>query len=278
MINLGVRAHDFGKLPVEQLAAAVAAKGFSCIQLALSKALEGINADTGNFSPGLARHLRQAFERHDVAIAVLGCYINPIDPDPLSRARQMARFKEHLRYARDFGCSVVATETGSRNADWSQHPDNGSEATLAELTDQIGELVREAEKFGVLVCIEGVSRHVVSTPQRMKRVLDSIDSPNLQVLFDPVNLLSVENHRDQKQVIDQAFALFGDRIAVVHAKDFVATATELKPALIGEGGLEFARLFEHVRRKPHIDMILEETAPATVDISVRNLRRLAALS
>lgn len=276
MINLGVRAHDFGKLPASQLAALIAAKGFSCVQLALAKALEGINSDTGCLSPGLARHVRQAFERYGVSIAVLGCYINPIDPDKTRREQQMTRFKEHLRYARDFGCSVVATETGSRNADWSLHPDNASDATLAELTDQVGELVQEAEKAGVFVCIEGVTRHVVSTPGRMKRVLDAINSPNLQVLFDPVNLLSFENHRDQKQIIDESFALFGDRIAVVHAKDFVVEGNELKPALIGQGALQFDVVFKHLRsRKTWIDVLLEETAPQTMDISVRAIRGLA---
>ncbi len=279
MINLGVRAHDFGKLPADQLAATVASQGFSCVQLALAKALDGINTDTGSFSPGMARHVRQAFEREGVAIAVLGCYINPIDPDPARRDQQMTRFKEHLRYARDFGCSVVATETGSRNSDWSLHPDNASDSTLAELTDQVGELVREAERFGVFVCIEGVTRHVVSTPGRMKRVLDSIGSPNLQVLFDPVNLLSLENHQNQQQVMDEAFALFGDRIAVIHAKDFVVTPTELRPAVIGEGALRFDVLFHHLhRRKSWIDVLLEEISPANAKASVTTIRRLASLS
>jgi len=275
MFNLGVRAHDFGKLPAHELAATIAAKGFTCVQLALAKALDGINTDTGGFSPGLARHVRQAFERHGVSIAVLGCYINPIDPDKTKREQQMNRFKEHLRYARDFGCSVVATETGSRNADWSLHPDNASDAALDELTDQVAELVQEAEKAGVFVCIEGVTRHVVSTPQRMKRVLDTINSPNLQVLFDPVNLLSIENYRDQKQVIDESFALFGDRMAVIHAKDFTVGPTELKPTLIGQGSLQFDLLFRHLRqRKSWIDVLLEETAPPTVEVSVQGIRRL----
>lgn len=277
MIHLGVRAHDFGKLPPDQLAATVAAKGFTCVQLALAKALAGLNTETGNFTPGLARHVRQSFERHDVNIAVLGCYINPIDPDKDLRTQQMRRFKEHLRFARDFGCSVVATETGSRNADWSLHPDNASDATLAELIDQIGELVDVAEHFGVFVCIEGVSRHVVSTPQRMKEVLDTINSPNLQVLFDPVNLLSVENHREQKKVIDDSFALFGDRIAVIHAKDFSVGQNDLKPALIGEGELQFDLLFQHLKQKSWIDVLLEETTPQTVEVSIRNLRRFAGV-
>ena len=129
-LTLGARAHDFGKLPVDQLAEKIAAKGLTSVQLALAKAIDGIVSDTGGLSPGLATHVRDAFQRHGVRIAVLGCYVNLVHPDFAERSKLLARFKEHLRFARDFGCSVVATETASLNADWSPHPDNGGEAAF----------------------------------------------------------------------------------------------------------------------------------------------------
>jgi hypothetical protein len=52
-------------------------------------------------------------------------------------------------------------------------------------------------------------------------MLDTVASNNLQVVFDPVNLLSLENHHEQERVIGESFDLFGDRIAIIHAKDFV---------------------------------------------------------
>ena len=132
-LTLGARAHDFGKLPADQLAEKIAAKGLTSVQLALAKAIDGINSDTGGLSPGLATHVRDAFQRHGVRIAVLGCYVNLVHPDLAERRQLLTRFKEHLRFARDFGCSVVATETASLNADWSPHPDNGGEAAFRNL-------------------------------------------------------------------------------------------------------------------------------------------------
>lgn len=276
MHNLGVRAHDFGHLPIETLAATIASKGLTSIQLALAKALADVPSPTGGYTPGLARHVRKTFERHGISIAVLGCYFNPLDPDKSRLAEMMRRFKEHLRFAREFGCSVVATETGSRNADWSYHPDNASDAALNEVIDKVGELVAEAERFGVFVCIEGVASHVVSTPGRMKRVLDVIPSSNLQVLFDAVNLLNAQNHERQVEIIDEAWALYGDRIQIIHAKDYVVQNGALKPALIGEGRMDFGAQFKHIRaRKSHIDILLEDTQPATIETSIRNLRKLA---
>ena len=276
-LTLGARAHDFGKLPVDQLAEKIAAKGLTSVQLALAKAIDGIVSDTGGLSPGLATHVRDAFQRHGVRIAVLGCYVNLVHPDLAERRQLLARFKEHLRFARDFGCSVVATETASLNADWSPHPDNGGEAAFRTAIESISELVAVAEKFGVFVCIEGVAHHVMSTPQRMRRMLDTIPSPNLQVLFDPVNLLSKDNWQEQDRVIRESFDLFGDRIVIVHAKDFKLEAGVPKPEVIGRGRFDFALLASLLQaRKSGIDVLLEETTPATIDESIAHVRRMFA--
>ena len=276
-LTLGARAHDFGKLPADQLAEKIAAKGLTSVQLALAKAIDGINSDTGGLSPGLATRVRDAFQRHGVRIAVLGCYVNLVHPDPAERRQLLARFKEHLRFARDFGCSVVATETASLNADWSPHPDNGGETAFRTAIESIGELVAVAEKFGVFVCIEGVAHHVMSTPQRLRRMLDTITSPNLQVLFDPVNLLSKDNWQEQDRVIRESFDLFGDRIVIVHAKDFKLEAGVPKPEVIGRGRFDFALLASLLQaRKSGIDVLLEETTPATIDESIAHVRRMFA--
>lgn len=149
MTRIGVRAHDFGRLSADELASRIAARGLTCVQLALNKAIVGLDLKAGDMNPGLAFHVGQAFRRHGVQIAVLGCYINPIHPDPAKRKELLAFFKDHLRYARDFGCGLVGLETGSVNADYSPHPDNQSEAAFQQMLAGIAELVQEAERFGV---------------------------------------------------------------------------------------------------------------------------------
>jgi sugar phosphate isomerase/epimerase len=270
---LGARAHDFGRLPAGELARKIAAKGLTSVQLAVAKAIAGVELAPGFLSPGLAHHVGQAFHRHNVQIAVLGCYINPIHPDRATRRTLLGLFKEQLRYARDFGCGLVALETGSVNADYSPHPDNRGEDAFRQLLESIGELVAEAERFGVLVGIEGVTWHVVSTPARMKTLLDNIRSSNLQVVFDPVNLLSLDLCRDPDRVIKESFDLFGDRIAIIHAKDFVVKDGEFKTVPAGKGNLDYRYLLKTLKsRKPSINVLLEEAGEDVVDDCVKHLR------
>ena len=277
MMRIGVRAHDFGKLPAEELAGKIAARGLSCVQLALAKAIAGIDLKPGELNPGMAFQIGQAFHRHGLQIAVLGCYINPIHPDPETRRVLLGFFKEHLRFARDFGCGLVALETGSLNADYSFHPDNHGEPAFQMFLASIAALVEEAETFGVLVGIEGVTTHVVSTPARMRKILDTVGSNHLQVVFDPVNLLSTENYQDQDRIMKEAFDLYGDRIAAIHAKDFNIEGRTFKAVRTGQGRLDHELLLGLIRqRKPYISILLEEVGEDTVEECLRFLHEKAS--
>ena len=277
--RLGVRAHDFGRLPADELAAKIASKGLVCTQLALTKAIAGLDLQPGQLNPGLAFDIGQAFLRHRVQIAVLGCYINPLHPDPTTRAGLLDWFKEHLRFARDFGCGVVALETGSLNADYSPHRDNHGEEAFQQSIASLATLVAEAERFGVIVGIEGVAHHAVSTPARIRTALDILRSPNVQVVFDLVNLLSAENHPDQDRIIRESFDLFGDRIAVIHAKDFVIKDGSVCPVTMGMGNLHHELLLDLIAtRKPGISILFEETDEPGVAHGMNFIRGLEITS
>lgn len=266
---IGARAHDFGKLEVNELATKIAQKEVSCIQLALTKAVADFTYQPGMLSPGMARYLSQAFNKKGLDIAVLGCYVNLTHPDEAVRAKLLNQFKEHIRYARDFKCSIVGTETGSVNHDYSFNPKNHSEEALQILISSVRELVDEAEKFGVIVGIEGVAKHVVHTPEKMKRVLDAIQSNNLQVIFDPVNFLSIENYQQQNEMMEKSFELFGDRIVIIHAKDFIVENNQLKTVEAGKGLLNYSLLLKLIKEhKPYVEILLENAKEATVHESI----------
>jgi L-ribulose-5-phosphate 3-epimerase len=277
-MRFGARAHDFGKGTPAELAARIGGRGFSSIQLALAKALPGFQAAPGKLSPGFAAHVREAFYQQGIDIAILGCYINMVHPDPANRRQLLRYFQEHLRFARDFGCGLVGTETGSCNADYSFHPQNQSEGAFRAFLDSLEPLVETAERFGVLVGIEPVERHVISTPARLKRVLDAIQSPNLQVIFDPVNLLSPANYHLQDTIIKESFDLFGDDMVLIHAKDFVISDGQKQIVPAGQGLLNYRLVVDELNaRKPYIDIMLEDHRPETTAAAMRFLKQTAGL-
>jgi L-ribulose-5-phosphate 3-epimerase len=273
MMNIGIRAHDIENLPLEELVQEIAGKGLTSVQLALSKSLEGVNTESGSLSPGLARYVASAFSKHNVQIAVLGCYFNMIHPDLVERKKGLERFKEHIRYARDFGCSIVATETGNVNAEIFYTEENFKEEPFLEVVESVRELVKEAEKFGVIVGVEAGVNHPVYSPKVMKRLLDSIDSNNLQVILDPVNLLSIDTYQNQEEIFQEAMDLFGDRVVILHAKDFIIENNQLVPTAVGKGLLNYEYILNEVKKKkPFLNILLEETKEPFIDQSIAFLR------
>jgi sugar phosphate isomerase/epimerase len=271
MIQIGLRAHDYGTLPPEQLADTIAAYHPESIQLALGKAV--IPApDPGSLSPGYARRIKKIFEARDISIAVLGCYINPIHPDLEQRENQLRRFEEHLRYAGDFGCLLVGTETGSINADCSFHPDTGKEETFELLCASIERLVNFAEKCGSVVAVEAVAdHHTICSIEKMDRLLKRVPSPALRVIWDPVNLIPAAGLKEsQEQFFARTLDAFGDKIAAIHAKDFRMEGGQKKGDLpAGTGELDWTALLKLLgKRKYGIDVILENSIPATARTTI----------
>ena len=196
-----------------------------------------------------------------------------IHPDPVERRAGLDFFKEHIRFAKDFGCSIVGSETGNVHAENRFSTDNFLEEPFLAVVESVRELVDEAEKFGVIVGIEAGVNHPIYSPQRMKRLLDTIPSNNLQVIFDPVNLLTAETYHNQRSIIQEAFDLFGNRIVILHAKDFQVMDGKLKTVSVGQGLLDYTHIFSWIKEyKPHIQVLMESTPEKDADESIAYLK------
>lgn len=278
MFQFGLRAHDLGRRPAEDLADALAQYHPAAIQLALSKALPPDEAATGSLSPGYARRLRRIFDARGIAIAVLGCYINPVHPDPHKRNQELSRFEEHLRFVRDFGCTVVGTETGYRSTDGSSHPDTDTAETLDLLCHSLERLLRTAEANSAILGVEAVAgKHTISSIEKMTTLLQRLDSPNLQVIYDPVNLIPPTGLTEpQETFFRRAMEAFGSRIVAVHAKDFrMDGGQKLGTLPAGSGSLDYPALFRVLKQqKPWIDVLLEDCSPASAGNALSYLRSL----
>jgi len=267
MLQIGLRAHDYGKdLTVEELALILSEFKPASIQLALAKSFSNA-PKPGSLSTGYAKRIRQVLEKQNIAIAVLGCYINPVHPDPDIRDKQLKSFEEHLRFARDFGCTLVGTETGSCNGDCSFHPDTDKPLTFDLFCRSLERLVNTAERCGSIVAIEAVAdQHTISSIEKMEKVIQNFASPALKVIYDPVNLIPQAGlTENQEDFFKRAFNSFGNDIAAIHAKDFKMENGKKNGMLpAGTGELNYPALLEIImKQKPGIDILLENTSPGT---------------
>lgn len=263
-LNTGMRCHDLcPKMEMEQVFAQVKANDIHQIQLAFGKSISNYDFTTGHYSPGFARYIASQLKENDIHVAVLGCYINPTNPIESRRQAEVARFIEHLKYARIIGADMVGTETGRLDPDFKVTKESYTEEGYQLLLKSMREIVAAAEKLGVIVGVEGVFNHTLYSPARMKRFLEDIDSPNVEVILDAVNLIHPDqtSPEDQARVIDQAFAYYGDRISVLHVKDFVFDGENQLFRHVGDGNFCYEPLMKQVKaNKPQITMLLENSS------------------
>ncbi len=261
-MRIGIRAHDVKYAPLEELIPNIHKQGFHCMHIALSKSIKEFKPEIETMTPGLAMYMKELCAENKVDIAVLGCYLNLCNPNPEQHKKIVEKYMTHIRFASVLGCGVVGTETGAVNEEYTYEPANHSEEALELFIKNLRPIVKYAEQFGVIIAIEPVWKHIVCTVERARKVLDAIDSPNLQIIFDPVNLLCVENLSQQDEIIEKAFSLLGKEIAVVHCKDYVVEGSELKSIAAGTGGLNYPLLLKKIKEhKPYVHCTLENTIP-----------------
>lgn len=261
MLSFGMRCHDIcPKMPMEDVFREVKANHIDQIQLAFGKSISDYDFSAGHYSPGFARYIRSLLEKNNIHVAVLGCYINPVNPVEAKRQAEVAKFVEHLKYAKIIGADMVGTETGRMDPDMRVTPETFTETSYQLLLKSMREIVSKAEKLGVTVGVEGVFNHTLYSPAMMKRFLEDMDSPNVEVILDPVNLIHPEETECQGEVIDKAFAYYGDKITMVHMKDFIFEGKEQIFRHVGEGVFQYEPFMKHLKtKKPHITMLLENS-------------------
>lgn len=261
-MQLGIRIHDTIKMPVEERLAHIRSLGFTCGHLAPAMVLGDYSVADEALTPGYAMYLKKLFAQNGLDCAVLGCYLNLANPNKEQLDKITHRYMAHIRFASLLGCGVVGTETGAPNETYTPVPECHSEEAFQTFITNLRPVVEYAEKMGVVIGIEPVYQHIVYDARRARTMLDTIQSPNLQIILDPVNLLDISNYEKAEEVVEEAIELLGPDVAVVHIKDFKVKDGRLLSVGAGLGQMNYTSLMRFMKeRKPFIHATLENTTP-----------------
>ena len=271
-MKLGVRAHDFGRFKLlDKQAETIKNAGFDCVQYAPAKAIEGIEHFDA-ITPEILREIKGAFAKHDVEIAVLGCYIEPSLADENERLNNVRIFKDNLSHAKFLGVSIVGTETTHLDIHATEAE---REAAYARLKDSVQRMAEKAEAENVLIGIEPVAEHTLNTPALTRRLLDEVGSDKLRVIFDPVNLVLPHTIQNQDQIFTQMLDLLGDKIAVMHIKDTTIENNQKTWQNIGQGVINYPLIFNWLKKhKPNMRLLREDVKMDTYNTDITAMKTL----
>lgn len=262
----GVRGHDVVENGLENICKRCLNEGITYLQLVLEKSVEGFEA--GNFTKEYAKTIKNQLQ--DMKIAILGSYIDPSNPDDAELQKNIDKFKEKIKYASILKPIAVGTETGIYKDGLT-----GTEEAYRRVLATFKELAEEAQRYDVCIAVEGVHCFVINTPQKVKRLIDELDSDNVKVIFDPVNFLNINNYQMQNEIIEEMFDLLWDKICAIHAKDFVIEDGNVRAVPPTYGLFNFKLLFDKLKEyKLDIPVICEEISDSDAVIAFERLRQI----
>ena len=166
--------------------------------------------------------IRKEFDARNITIAAMDGLYNMIHPDTKVRADGLRMLRTMASFCDGLGASVIALWAGSRDLDsmWGYHPDNHSPEVFDDLVASVRQAVQVAEEYSVTLAIEGgVALTPLHSSQTYRRLLDEVGSPLLKIKLDVGNLFHEGELPRHREILDEAFALLGEDIVIVDAKD-----------------------------------------------------------
>ncbi len=218
-MQIGIMDGTIVRSTLDETLDAVVDYGIHHMQFNLGRA--GLPALLEQTDTRLWDRIRTGFDARNMTIAALGGQYNMIHPDLRVRRDGLQRLRVLASACDRLGTSVITLCTGTRDPTnmWRRHPDNDSQEAWTDLVASMYQAVQIAEEFGVTLAFEPEVSNVVDSPQKARRLLDEIGSPHLRVTMDGANIFHAGELPRMREILDEAFALLGQDIAIAHAKD-----------------------------------------------------------
>ena len=194
----------------------------------------------------------------DAGVEVVQCnpqYEMLVDPDDGTRRLGVRQLQAAARCATWLGAHNTYIRPGSLSplGPWRPYPGNNHLATIERLMVSLREVVKAGEQEGVPYAIEGAAVSPLDTPERVRDVLEAVDSPMLGFNADPVNFVrTLDDLYDNAALTNKLFDLCSRWIICAHVKDidYVSQLTvRLEEVPLGEGAFDqvtFARRFDAI--------------------------------
>lgn len=253
-MKIGVRAHDFGRREIGELAGLLHDEEYEAAQLALPKAFLGIESYEDITAERL-KQIRKAFEKQKIDIAVFGCYMDLGNPEEEVRSYAVNTLKKSMTWAKELGAHVVGTETAYPRLNWELR-----QQWKPFMMDSILRVMEEAVRVDMPLAVEPVWWHPLADLETTLEVLERVgDEAHLRLIFDASNLLKHPEKTEQNTYWTQWLDGVGDFIDVLHMKDFSLDRRKIyQPEALGAGVIDYTAISRWLEKQEREIYLLRE--------------------
>ena len=218
-MQIGIMAGTFVRPTLEETLDAVVNHGIYCVQFSLGCA--GLPELPEHIDAGLCDRIREEMDARKITMAAISGTYNMIHPDLQKRQDGLRGLRELASACDRLGTSVITLCTGTRDPEsmWRRHPENDSPEAWEDLVTSMSEALQITEEYRVTLAFEPEVANVVDSASKARRLIDQMQSPYLKVVMDGANIFHAGELPRMREILDEAFNLLGEHIAIAHAKD-----------------------------------------------------------
>jgi sugar phosphate isomerase/epimerase len=239
-MHLGIFAKTFTRPTLDSRLDAIAASGIDAVQFNLSVA--GLPTLPESMDDAIIQRIQSGMTVRGLHMAAISGTFNLIHPDRAHRLEYLRRLRVLASICGRLGAPLITLCTGTRDpADmWRWHPGNEAPDAWADLLESMTEALQIAADYNVRLGVEPETGNVVASARRARAMLDTLRSPHLKIVMDGSNLFQPGDLPRQHAILDEAFDLLGDSIALAHAKDVTDDGLRIGHCAAGKGQLDWA--------------------------------------
>lgn len=196
---------------------------------------------------------RQVAKAHDIVIAEVGAWSNPLSVDATTRSQAIAFCQARLALADALEARCCVNIAGSRGSEW-DGPDasNYAEDTFALIVDTVREIIDAVKPTHTYYTLETMPWMYPDSPESYLRLIKAIDRPQFAAHLDPINMInSVERFYQHRQFIGHCIDVLGPFIRACHIKDMVIErpfVVSLRETAPGRGSLDYVYILRQLQR------------------------------
>ena len=242
-MRLGASVFYNGNDP-EQFALAHAAKGYGAAIAPWWLSLE---------RPNEIEAFKKAMKIHDIVIAEVGVWNNPMHPDKAEADKNIKLMVDKLRLAEELESRTCVNILGTKQTEswFGPHEDDYSDAFFKEAVEISQYVIDEVKPEKTKLSFEMMPYCFLDCPEEYVRFLQAVDREAAGVHLDICNNMnSPRRFYNNTAYIKETFALLKDKIVTLHLKDIALKADALtvsfEEVMIGTGGIDYVTLLQEI--------------------------------
>ncbi len=249
----------YRRFPFDEAASRIASLGYEGLELMADVP----HAWPSGLLEGTKRDIRAAMERNSLAFSNMNAFmmnaindhrhpfLHPsfIEPDLGYRRVRVDHTHRALDLCAELGAPHITTEPGGPLA-----PGQTRSEAIDLFVEALKPLVEHAHELGVLILIEPEPHLLLETTDQYLEVAERVDSPSLGLNFDVGHAYCVAED------IPRSIAKLAPHIRHYHFEDIAATRVH-HHLIPGEGAIDFAEVFEAIRKTGYDGWLTVELYP-----------------